>query len=201
MCIVKDNNVRRMETLKAMQTEQVQQYVTVGSSGKRVTKENQRYVGYKQRRKRWELIFLIGGIEDVIRHNQRIKSQTIKNTTQEIKPKIDKPRAKYGNQKVEVDGIKYDSKKEARRAEELEYEERLGEIENLERQKKYELQPGFTLNGHKIRPITYIADFVYEKNGEVVVEDVKSEITRKNQVYKLKKKMMMYVHNIEIKEI
>lgn len=140
-------------------------------------------------------------MEDVIRHNQRIKSQTIKNTTQEIKTKIGKPRAKYGNQKTEVDGIKYDSKKEAYRAAELELMERQGEIKNLERQKKYELQPGFILNGHKIRPITYVADFVYEKDGEVIVEDVKSPITRQNQVYKLKKKMMMYVHNIEIKEI
>lgn len=143
----------------------------------------------------------IGGIEDVIRHNQRIKSQTIKNTTTKEKSIIGQPRSKYGNVKTEVNGVKYDSKKEARRAMELELMEKSGEIKNLERQKKYELQPGFMLAGHKIRPIVYIADFVYEKDGEIVVEDVKSDVTRKNQTYKLKKKMMMYVHGIEVKEV
>lgn len=137
---------------------------------------------------------------DVIRHNQRIKMQAIRNTTREQKPIIDHPHSKYGNQKTEVDGVVYDSKKEAYRAAELELMEKQGEIQNLERQKKYELQPGFILNGHKIRPITYIADFVYEKNGEVVVEDVKGAATRSNPVYKIKKKMMMYVYGIEIKE-
>ena len=55
--------------------------------------------------------------------------------------------------------------------------------------------------GHKIREIAYVADFVYEENGAKVVEDVKSPITRKNPIYKLKKKMMMYVHGIEVKEV
>lgn len=141
-----------------------------------------------------------GGIEDVIRHNQRIKTQTIKNISQPTKPIIDKPRAKYGNQKVEVDGVKYDSKKEARRASELESEERLGLITDLERQKKYVLQPSFKFLGKTIREIAYVADFVYNEDGKLVVEDVKSPVTRANPVYKLKKKMMMYVHGIEIKE-
>lgn len=138
---------------------------------------------------------------DVIRHNQRIKSQTIKNTTNEVKPKIDKPRAKYGNVKTEVNGVVYDSKKEAQRAIELEQLEKAGVIKNLERQKKYVLQPKFMLAGHTVREITYVADFVYEQDGKIVVEDVKSEITRKNQVYKLKKKLMMYVHHLEITEV
>ena len=143
----------------------------------------------------------IGGIEDVIRHNQRIKSQTIKNTPQERKSIVGKPRSKYGNQKTEVNGVKYDSKKEAKRAEQLEVQQRLGIISNLERQKKYILQPSFKFLGKTIREIAYIADFVYEENGELVVEDVKSPITRKNPVYKLKKKMMMYVHGVEVKEV
>ena len=141
-------------------------------------------------------------LEDVIRHNQRIKSQkTINNIPQKEKSIVGQPRSKYGNQKTEVNGIKYDSKKEAKRAEQLEVQQRLGIISNLERQKKYVLQPSFKFAGHAIREIAYVADFVYTENGELVVEDVKSPITRKNPVYKLKKKMMMYVHGIEVREV
>lgn len=141
-------------------------------------------------------------LEDVIKHNQRIKAQqTIKNTPQERKSIVGKPRSKYGNQKTEVNGVKYDSKKEAKRAEQLELQQRLGIIKNLERQKKYVLQPSFKFAGHTIREIAYVADFVYTENGEQIIEDVKSPITRKNPVYKLKKKMMMYVHGIEVKEV
>lgn len=138
---------------------------------------------------------------DVIRHNQRIKSQTIKNIPLKEKSIVGKPRSKYGNTKVEVNGIKYDSKKEAKKAEELEMQERLGIISNLERQKKFVLQPSFKFAGHTIREIAYVADFVYMENGTQVVMDVKSPITRANPVYKIKKKMMMYVHGIEVKEV
>ena len=124
-----------------------------------------------------------------------------KNMPKETKPKIDKPRSKYGNTKVEVNGVKYDSKKEAKKAEELEMQERLGIISNLERQKKFVLQPSFKFAGHTIREIAYVADFVYMENGTQVVMDVKSPITRANPVYKIKKKMMMYVHGIEVKEV
>lgn len=128
--------------------------------------------------------------EDVKRHNQRIVYHDLS-----YKP------LKYRNEKTTVDGVKYDSKKEAKRASELELQERLGLISNLERQKKYVLQPSFKFLGKTIREITYVADFVYKENGNTVVEDVKSPITRKNPVYRLKKKMMMYVHGIEIKEV
>jgi len=137
--------------------------------------------------------------EDVIKHNNRIKGLSNKVIpSQEEKPK---KVSKYRNEKVEINGVKYDSKKEAKKAEELEYLEKAGKIKNLERQKKFVLQEGFRINGHKIREIAYIADFVYEEDGKLVVVDVKSPITRKNPVYKLKKKMMMYVHGIEIKEV
>lgn len=55
--------------------------------------------------------------------------------------------------------------------------------------------------GKTIREIAYVADFVYMENGKQVVEDVKSDITRANPVYKIKKKMLMYVHGIEITEV
>ena len=67
---------------------------------------------------------------------------------------------KYHNKKVEYDGIKFDSVKEKNRYIGLKQLERLGVIQNLQRQVKYELQPSFKLNEKTIRSITYIADFV-----------------------------------------
>ena len=131
--------------------------------------------------------------EDVKKHNSRVK--------QNIFALSNGGYNKYKNEKTIVDGVKFDSKKEARRAEELKTQERLGLISNLEMQKKFVLQPSFKFLGKTIREISYLADFVYKENGELVVEDVKSPITRKNPVYKLKKKMMMYVHKIEIREV
>lgn len=138
-------------------------------------------------------------INDVIRHNNRVRGIT--NNPQTQKSIVGQSRNKYGNSKVEVDGKKYDSKKEFKRAGELEAQERLGLISHLERQKKFVLQPSFKFAGHTIREISYVADFVYMENGVQVVEDVKSPITRKNPVYLIKKKMLMYVHGIEIKEV
>lgn len=140
-------------------------------------------------------------MEDVERHRQRIKQKAISNIPQKGKSIVDKPRAKYGNQKVEYQGQKYDSKKELNRSMELEKLQNLGLIKDLQKQVPFELQPKFKFLGKTIRAINYVADFVYKENGELVVEDVKSPITRKNPVYKLKKKMMMYIHGIEIKEV
>ena len=113
-------------------------------------------------------------------------------------------KVKYGNRKTELDGITFDSRKEANRYAELRILEKAGEISNLELQKPFILQPGFVHEGKKIQPIKYVADFVYTdiKARRInVVEDVKSPATRKDKVYQLKKKMMLYVHGIEIKEI
>lgn len=151
--------------------------------------------------------------EDVLRHNARIKSMPNSNKkvpkTNLIKEDSKLPiknekvakKSKYRNEKVVIDGTKYDSKKEAKRAEQLETLERLGLITDLEKQKKYVLQPSFKFMGKTIREIAYVADFVYKEHGDLVVEDVKSPVTRVNPVYKLKKKMMLYVHNIEIREV
>ena len=146
-------------------------------------------------------------MEDVIRHNQAIKMASKKQNKGRANivsyPDAEKPKKapKYRNERVTVNGVKYDSKKEAKRASELEAQERLGIITDLERQKKYVLQPSFKFLGKTIREIAYVADFVYKENGNLVVEDVKSPITRANPVYKIKKKMLMYVHGIEIKEV
>lgn len=109
---------------------------------------------------------------------------------------------KYGNKKVTVDGIKFDSQLEANRYCELKILERAGEIKDLRRQIKFELQPSYIKNNKSIQSINYIADFVYYdvNKKKFIVEDVKSEAT-KTQVYKLKKKLFEYKYDLEIKEI
>lgn len=117
---------------------------------------------------------------------------------------------KYQNKIVIVDGIKFDSKKEAVRYNELKLLEKAGEISGLRRQVKFELIPaqrepdtigkrGGVKPGKVIeRAICYYADYVYIQNGETVVEDVKGFRT---PVYKIKKALMLYIHGIRIKEV
>lgn len=106
---------------------------------------------------------------------------------------------KYHAKKCEVGGEVYDSKKEARRHQELKLLERAGEIQNLRRQVKYILIHSQRIDGKVVeRECSYKADFVYEENGETVVEDVKGFRTAD---YKLKRKMMLLFHNIRIKEV
>ncbi|MEE1050200.1 MAG: DUF1064 domain-containing protein [Clostridia bacterium] len=102
---------------------------------------------------------------------------------------------KYSNTKITIDGVTYDSKKEARRHRELLLLERAGKITNLERQVKFELIP--KQDGE--RACTYVADFVYTNvdTGERVVEDTKGF---KTEVYRIKKKLMLWVHKIRIIE-
>lgn len=106
-------------------------------------------------------------------------------------------RRKYGNVKTMVDGIKFDSKAEAKRYCELKLLERGGVIKNLTLQQKYELQPKYEIDGRKERAITYIADFVYYdiQKEKLVVEDVKGVETKD---FKLKKKMFEYRYKTEI---
>ena len=109
--------------------------------------------------------------------------------------------SKYKNKKTEADGILFDSKHEAMHWIELKYMERAGLIKNLSRQVKYVLIPAQKKNGKVIeRACTYVADFVYEQNGQTVVEDAKSPITR-TPAYKIKKKLLLYNYGLEIKEV
>lgn len=102
--------------------------------------------------------------------------------------------SKYRARKTEIDGIVFDSAKEARRYLDLKLLERCGEIKGLERQVRYELLPK---NGRE-RAVYYIADFRYEENGKRVVEDVKGVRTRE---YILKRKMFKYRYpEIEFRE-
>ena len=106
----------------------------------------------------------------------------------------DKPH-KYHAQKTVVDGITFDSRKEARRYGELKALEKAAEIINLELQPRYELIP--KQKGE--RACVYIGDFRYKTWGdEIVVEDCKG---MKTPVYRIKKKLMLHVHGIRIIEI
>lgn len=94
--------------------------------------------------------------------------------------------SKYRNKKIEIDGIKFDSKKEHKRYEELKLLKEQGIILNLQLQPKFLLQESFKKNGKTYRKIEYIADFMYEENGVKIVEDVKGWQT---DIFKLKLKL------------
>lgn len=107
----------------------------------------------------------------------------------------EKPKkSKYGAVKTEVDGIMFDSKREAKRYQELRLLEQAWEITNLCLQVPFELIPKSKYG----MPIRYIADFTYnDRNGQLIVEDAKGV---KTPVYRLKRRMMAEIYNIEIKE-
>ena len=101
--------------------------------------------------------------------------------------------SKYGNRKIKApDGQVFDSVKEFHRWGCLRLLERAGKIKDLKRQVKYELIP----KQEGERACTYIADFTYYENGKLVVEDCKGYAT---EAFKLKKKLMLWVHGIRIK--
>lgn len=108
-------------------------------------------------------------------------------------------RSKYHSRKAVVDGIEFDSQKEARRFRELRLLERAGKITELQRQVKYELIPSQRIDGKVVeRACNYVADFVYLADGSKVVEDTKGF---KTPEYIIKRKLMLWVHGIRIKEI
>ena len=108
---------------------------------------------------------------------------------------------KYHNKKVFRDGETFDSVKEYHRWIELCLLEKGGVISDLQRQVKYVLIPSQKEGKKTIeRECSYRADFVYTDNetGETVVEDVKGMRT---EVYKIKRKLMLWVHHIKIVEV
>ena len=106
---------------------------------------------------------------------------------------------KYGNKKITVDGVTFDSKKEYFRWCELCLLEKAGQITDLKRQVKFELIPSQRIAGKVVeRPVHYVADFVYQENGQTVVEDTKGVKTKD---YILKRKMMLHIHGIKIREV
>lgn len=123
---------------------------------------------------------------------------------------------KYSNKKCNcASGHIHDSKKEAKRCNELTILERAGIIKGLQQQVKFVLIPtqrqktteyyskgerkGQPKEGRIIeKECSYYADFVYYENGRLIVEDTKGMRTAD---YKIKRKLMLYVHGIQIKEL
>lgn len=102
---------------------------------------------------------------------------------------------KYGAKKTMVDGIKFDSKREARRYGELIYLERLGDITELK------VHPAFDLVVNEIFIGRYTGDFGYRNAHGYVVEDVKSPATAKRADYQLRKRLMSAIFGIDIVEM
>ena len=106
---------------------------------------------------------------------------------------------KYKNRKMTIDGEIFDSQREAQRYGELALLQRAGQISDLKRQVRYELIPTQRIGGKVVeKSCVYIADFVYTENGETVVEDTKGFRTRD---YIIKRKLMLYVNGIRIREV
>lgn len=118
---------------------------------------------------------------------------------------------KYNARKVKVDGIVFDSRKEADRWRELKLLERAGKITELKRQVKFTLIPtqrkfcceidksGRFKKGEVLeRPAVYIADFTYMQDGKYVVEDTKGV---KTPEYVIKRKLMLFLQGIRIREV
>ena len=109
-------------------------------------------------------------------------------------------RRKYGNRKVNFDGRTFDSKKEAERYRVLKSMQELGIISDLQLQQKFILIPAQRIEGKLIeRECSYYADFCYVDNetGRTIVEDTKGV---KTEVYKIKRKLMLWRYGIQIKE-
>ncbi len=99
-------------------------------------------------------------------------------------------KSKFYNSRTKVNGITFDSKKEAARYSELLLLQKNKDISELKIQPKFVLQEGFTKNGMRYRAINYIADFQYkDKDGKIIIEDVKGSVNFKTAVYKIKKKL------------
>ena len=106
--------------------------------------------------------------------------------------------SKYHNRKVTQGGETFDSVKEYRRFCELRLLERAGAVTDLRRQVRFELIPAQRVDGKVVeRACSYVADFTYTENGQQVVEDAKGMRT---QEYRLKRKLMLWVHGIRIRE-
>ena len=123
-------------------------------------------------------------------------------------------RNKYNASKVVANGEIYESKKEAVRGTELALLEKAGAIQNLRRQVKFVLIPAQRepdtfgpRGGRKVgrtieQELAYVADFVYERDGQTVVEDVKGyRDGGAYRIFSIKRKLMLYLKGIRIKEV
>lgn len=122
-------------------------------------------------------------------------------------------KSKYKAIKTTINGIEFDSRKEARRYQELLLLQRGKAISNLQLQVKFVLIPAqyeeverYGKNGHRLKSnrrlvekeCSYVADFVYEEDGKLIVEDTKGFKTKD---YIIKRKLMLYEKGIKIREV
>lgn len=108
---------------------------------------------------------------------------------------------KYHANKVTVDGKTFDSRREAKRYAELMLLQKAGAIRDLECHKRYRLIPTQRKDGKVVeRPVDYVADFVYidTATGALVVEDTKGFKTKD---YIIKRKLMLQVYGVQIREV
>lgn len=117
--------------------------------------------------------------------------------------KTPKKPSKYRNRKTVLDGITFDSKREAARYQELKALAARGVIEDFRHQAPFVLAPGVRFSDEKrAKPaLRYVADFAYKLDGRLVVEDVKSKVTAGAAAYRIKRHLMLAVHGIEVKEV
>lgn len=107
-------------------------------------------------------------------------------------------KGKYGAKRVVVDGIAFQSKREASRYRQLLLLVRAGEIDDLRLQVPFAITV-VNLETGEIRVVSkYLADFVYRRQGVQVIEDVKG---MKTETYKLKKKLVEAIHGVRITEV
>ena len=145
----------------------------------------------------------------------KAQEQVARKMQVQLREKQEKQR-KYHNQPCEVDGVKFDSQKEARRYRELMALLRAGKIRDLKLQPQFTLQESYkTPEGKRVQAIRYVADFSYDLMPLYwtgyesqcpddawikVVEDVKSRAT-KTRVYEMKRKLLLDRFGIEIREV
>jgi hypothetical protein len=110
------------------------------------------------------------------------------------------PKSKYRNKRVEIDGITFDSKWESQRYGELRNLERLGVIQMLRVHEAFGLHV-MSKGGSPVRIAAYVADFMYVRNRETVIEDAKSAPTRRKEAYVLKRKHFEAEYGLPIVEV
>lgn len=122
----------------------------------------------------------------------RLPPELLKSLAAQGRITLPPKQSKYRSQPVIVDGVRFDSKAEARRWATLQLLERAGVISSLKRQVSFP----FELDGQVI--FKWIADHVYDERGVTVIEDVKGFATKE---YKLKKKLIEAMYKISILEV
>lgn len=104
---------------------------------------------------------------------------------------------KYRNQIVVVDGVTFHSKKEASQFGLLKIMEKNGTIRDLQRQVRYD----FIINGHKVGHYTADMEYTDVASGNKITVDVKSPVTRLEQAYRLRVRLLKAIHGVTITEV